>query len=618
MKRPFWQRRVVPILSAALLSADVFIYIAPPAWAQGTAADTTNPGYQFPGAAPAPMGAGGVGSYGGAVGPYGPGVPNYGPGFGSGYLPANPMRPSTATRPSSWPGSTPDPATAPPQQRPRGSTAINPNAAPQYQYTPVPATPAQAPAQPTMTGAAYPGTAAYNAAAAANNPATAAYSNLVNPAATSGVNGPGGPGPAAGPGPTAPGGAPGPGGAAYGSPAPDGGAAGAPAVVVVPDATSAASAALGPGANLPGARRHLLPSPFKTPVAKLENGNGTLHFTGTEIIARVGGDVILAGDLLPMVDEEIAARAKQLGKTLADLPQDELDQARLPGMKVQLARAIHTKVLFNAAKRDIPKDNLPKIEEHANKIFDDNECKRLMEGYGVKTRGELDAKLHEYGASLESARRAFFESGVGTQYLHQKTKDKEDAEITHDQMLDYYREHIKEYETQPRARWEQIQIRYNKHDDDKPLAYGMLAQWGNQVAQQGVPFAEVAKAHSEDASAVDGGMHDWTTQGSLVSKPLDFAIFGLPVGALSPIIEDEQGFSIVRVVERTGLAREPFEEVQADLKKKIKKERAYSQGNDLVERLKARTPIWTIFDAAPAEAPTAHAMGPDPSAVMRR
>ena len=311
----------------------------------------------------------------------------------------------------------------------------------------------------------------------------------------------------------------------------------------------------------------------------------------------VGNDPILAGDLLPMIDEGLEARAKAMGKTLKEVPRDELDAARLVAMKQQLNRAIETKMLFAAARREIPKDNLPKVQEHANKIFDENEVKRLMAGYQVKTRGELDAKLHEHGASLDAARNAFFESGVGNQFLHQKVKVKDESEITHDQMLAYYREHIAEYETPPKARWEQILVKFSEHGT-KEEAYQLLAQWGNQIFH-GAPLADIAKAHSEDPSAVDGGLHDWTTKGSLVHKPLDEAIFRLPVGSLSPIIEDEHGFSIIRVVERKDLVREPFSEAQVEIKKKIKKERAYGQMERYVEALRAKTPVWTIFDAAP-------------------
>ena len=71
-------------------------------------------------------------------------------------------------------------------------------------------------------------------------------------------------------------------------------------------------------------------------------------------------------------------------------------------------------------------------------------------------------------------------------------------------------------------------------------------------SRMGAPFPEIARSGSDGVTASDGGARDWTTQGSLVSKKLDEALFGLPVGELSPILEDEYGLHIVRVTEREG------------------------------------------------------------------
>ena len=66
---------------------------------------------------------------------------------------------------------------------------------------------------------------------------------------------------------------------------------------------------------------------------------------------------------------------------------------------------------------------------------------------------------------------------------------------------------------------------------------------GNQVFA-GAPFAEVAKAGSDGVTAAAGGQRDWTNKGSLACQELDRALFGLPVGQLSPIIEGPTGFHI--------------------------------------------------------------------------
>jgi len=112
----------------------------------------------------------------------------------------------------------------------------------------------------------------------------------------------------------------------------------------------------------------------------------------------------------------------------------------------------------------------------------------------------------------------------------------------------------------------------------------------------------VAKAGSDGATARSGGLRDWTPKGSLVSKVLDEAIFALPAGQLSPILEDEQGFHIVRVTEREDAYRTSFLEAQVQIKQKIRDLREKDQEQAFLAKLWEKTPVWTVFDGAPPEA----------------
>ena len=91
-------------------------------------------------------------------------------------------------------------------------------------------------------------------------------------------------------------------------------------------------------------------------------------------------------------------------------------------------------------------------------------------------------------------------------------------------------------------------VRIDKYRS-KTDAYAAIACMGNQVLA-GKPLAQVAKAQSDGPTADQGGLRDWTGKGSLVAQQLDLALFGLPVGQLSPILESESGYHIIRVVER--------------------------------------------------------------------
>ena len=83
---------------------------------------------------------------------------------------------------------------------------------------------------------------------------------------------------------------------------------------------------------------------------------------------------------------------------------------------------------------------------------------------------------------------------------------------------------------------------------------------------------------------------------------LDEALFTLPVGQLSAILEDGQTLHIVRVTERTDAGRTPFIEAQVGIKQTLQDDRRKSEIDDYLAKLKDRTPVWTIFDDQPAGA----------------
>ena len=99
-----------------------------------------------------------------------------------------------------------------------------------------------------------------------------------------------------------------------------------------------------------------------------------------------------------------------------------------------------------------------------------------------------------------------------------------------------------------------------------------------------------------------GGQRDWITRGSLKSALLDQALFTLPPGQLSRILQDEEGFHIVRVIEREDAHRTPFEETQAEIREKMLAERKEARLKELVQRLREEIPVWTIFDGKTADA----------------
>ena len=128
---------------------------------------------------------------------------------------------------------------------------------------------------------------------------------------------------------------------------------------------------------------------------------------------------------------------------------------------------------------------------------------------------------------------------------------------------------------------------------DKEAAAKAIDDMGNQVLFGGAPFGAVAKRQSTGLGAADGGVFEWTTQGSLKSKKIDAAIFENPIRGLSPIIEDTEGYHIVEVLERERAYTQTFAQAQAEIRKTLVQKKISKQRIDFIKKVREETPIWT-------------------------
>jgi len=342
-------------------------------------------------------------------------------------------------------------------------------------------------------------------------------------------------------------------------------------------------------ANYPEDHR---PPTKQVSVTRISDEEGDLE--PTRIVARVGDEVILAGDVLGPINQALAQYRGQMSE-------EELQRNRMELFKQQLPGVIETKMLYVAYLRFLGKQAqgkdintaLPKIWERVHTKFDEDELPKLLEKYQVETAAQLDAKMRTFGWSLAKQRRNYGERNLGMAAAFEKIRDL--PETTHDEMLRYYEQHLLEYDFPAQARWEQLTVRFDKFPN-REAARRALEQMGNEVALGGSPLWAVAKRSSQGFNAKDGGQYDWTNQGSLASEPLNQAIFSLPVNELSPIIEDEVGFHIIRVIERHDAGRTQFTDAQGEIKKKIEEEKKRIVFKKYLSELQRDIPVWTIYD----------------------
>jgi hypothetical protein len=305
-----------------------------------------------------------------------------------------------------------------------------------------------------------------------------------------------------------------------------------------------------------------------------------------QVVARVGPEVVLAGDLMT------PAASEWLNKVSPGLQEEQVAELRLKIYQQVIGQHLETLLVYVDACRMIPEENLPEIREKVNEAFDQEQLPRMVQAAGVGSVREYEQLLRSQGQSLERMRKMFFERALAQEWLQQNANTS--GEIPHAEMIAWYQNHLDEYEFQAKVKFEQMTVKVNQKQP-RNQAWNRLAAMGNDVLN-GRSFSEVAKESSEGPTASQGGLYEWTTQGSLVSEVIDNAIFSLPVGELSAILDDHQALHIVRVLERSDAGRTPFVEAQVAIRMELRRQQQESTRKEYLDRLKNRTPIWTVFD----------------------
>jgi len=306
------------------------------------------------------------------------------------------------------------------------------------------------------------------------------------------------------------------------------------------------------------------------------------------VIARVGPQVVLESDL---VTPSVAAWLAKV-KAAPGVTPEQVREVKDRAFQQLLGQYVESLIVFVDATRTIPEDRLPEIEQKVNEAFDQQQLPRLMEEAGVTSVGDYEQLLRSQGQSLERVRRVFFERALAQQWIEQKVAG--GREVPHADLIAYYQEHLSDYEYPAKARFEQLTVRIGS-GKSREQAWQNLAEMGNAVLS-GRPFADVARESSEGPTARNGGQYDWTTKGSLASAVVDEAIFTLPIGQMSRILEEDTALHIVRVVERREAGRESFVEAQVAIRRTLMQDRRNREVDAYLARLRDRTPVWTIYD----------------------
>ena len=110
------------------------------------------------------------------------------------------------------------------------------------------------------------------------------------------------------------------------------------------------------------------------------------------------------------------------------------------------------------------------------------------------------------------------------------------------------------------------------------------------MAMSGEDFAKLAKENSEDGSASNGGDLSYFRKGQMV-KPFEDAAFGLEKDQISPVVETQFGYHVIKVTDKKAAHTLTYDEVSKDIEKFLINNRKRDEVNKTVEALKKKAKI---------------------------
>ncbi len=156
---------------------------------------------------------------------------------------------------------------------------------------------------------------------------------------------------------------------------------------------------------------------------------------------------------------------------------------------------------------------------------------------------------------------------------------------------DFYDKNPDKFKQDEAVRASHILFRVDENADAATKKKAMdQAQAVLKEARAGADFAELAKKHSADGSAQQGGDLNFFTKGQMV-PPFDQAAFSMKPGEISDIVTTQFGYHIIKVTDRRAASTVPFDQVSARIKEFLTEQQKQKKADDFIQSLKQKAKI---------------------------
>jgi peptidyl-prolyl cis-trans isomerase SurA len=202
------------------------------------------------------------------------------------------------------------------------------------------------------------------------------------------------------------------------------------------------------------------------------------------------------------------------------------------------------------------------------------------------TQEQLTDLLTREGLTLQDYKDRLREQIVLARLMNQAVRSRVSVDTS--EVEAYYKTHQEEFNQPAQARIRHIFFRVDP-GAVQPQVDAVQARAARvlQEARNGSDFADLARLHSEDATAANGGDLGFIKRGQALPE-FEEVIFAMKEGEISDVIRTGNGLHIIKVEAFSIGTDRPFAETKAEIERRLLQEKIEKRFQDWTSELKDR------------------------------
>ena len=290
------------------------------------------------------------------------------------------------------------------------------------------------------------------------------------------------------------------------------------------------------------------------------------------IVAVVGDEVVL--------ESEVNERSRPFLQEISALPD--------PNQRAQRTAALRKEVLDRIIDEQLLLQQADELKLSVSSEEIDRSIEQIKKDYGL-TDVQLNEELRRTGMNMASYRQNTRKEILKYRVLNIAVGSK--VQVSDNDVQNYYERNMKAGGASQQVRVSHIFVAIPENADTaKVLEREGHARKIQARAKAGEDFATLAKELSEDsATRADGGDLGYFGKEMGLPKPVEELVFSMKVGEIGGPVRGNQGFHVIKLVDRRAKDVKPFNEVKEELRAQLRSKEMDRQTKSYLSELRRKT-----------------------------